>query len=86
MPASPKRRAPTEPSAAVPVDDIIHMALSDHVSFEQIREQHGLSPDEVQALMRRELKRGSYMAWRKRVRRFSDGREFYKSSGRQTRG
>jgi len=54
------------------------MALSDHVSFEQIRALHGLSDDEVKALMRRELKRGSYAAWRKRLREFSDRREVYK--------
>jgi uncharacterized protein (TIGR03643 family) len=58
--------------------EIIEMALSDHVSFEQIRALYGLGPNEVQALMRQQLKRGSYLAWRKRVRRFSERREFYK--------
>jgi len=63
---------------AAAVGDIIQLALSDHVSFDQISVLHGLSADEVKALMRRELKRGSYVAWRKRVRQFSDRREFYK--------
>ena len=54
------------------------MALSDHVSFAQIRALHGLGPDEVQALMRSELKPGSYIAWRKRVRQFTERREAYK--------
>ncbi len=54
------------------------MALSDHVTFAQIRALYGLGPDEVRALMRRRLKPGSYRAWRKRVRRFSDRREVYK--------
>lgn len=54
------------------------MALSDHVSFAQLRAVHGMGPDEVKALMRRELKRGSYLAWRKRVRQFTDQRERYK--------
>lgn len=58
--------------------EIIEMALSDHVSFDQIRDQHGIGPDDVQALMRRELKPGSYRAWRKRVRRFGDRRATYK--------
>lgn len=58
--------------------EIIEMALSDHVSFEQIRALHGLSPSEVKVLMRQQLKRGSYVAWRKRVRAFSQRREFYK--------
>jgi uncharacterized protein (TIGR03643 family) len=66
------------PSQAARVSEIIEMALSDHVSFEQLRASHGLGPDEVKALMRRELKRGSYMAWRKRVRQFTDRRERYK--------
>ena len=54
------------------------MALSDHVSFDLIRSQHGLSPDQVKALMRTELKSGSYRAWRKRVRAFGDRRAAYK--------
>ena len=60
------------------IGEIIQMALSDHVSFEQIRALHGLGPSEVQALMKRELKPGSYLAWRKRVRAFSQRRAFYK--------
>lgn len=67
--------APREPGT---IDEIIEMALSDHVSFDQIRSLHGLGPDEVKALMRQTLKPGSYRAWRKRVRRFSDRREVYK--------
>ena len=58
--------------------EIIEMALSDHVSFAQIRDQHGLSPDQVKALMRAHLKPGSYRAWRKRVRAFADRRDSYK--------
>lgn len=58
--------------------EIIEMALSDHVSFDHIRALHGLGPDEVQALMRRNLKAGSYRAWRKRVRRFGDRRAVHK--------
>lgn len=58
--------------------DIIEMALSDHVRFAQLRASHGLGPDEVKALMRQQLKRRSYVAWRQRVRAFSERREFYK--------
>jgi len=60
------------------IGEIIEMALSDHVSFEQIRTLHGLGPDEVKALMRQNLKPGSYRAWRRRVRAFADRREVYK--------
>ena len=58
--------------------EIIEMALSDHTSFAQIRALHGLSPDQVKALMRSHLAPGSYRAWRRRVRRFADRREVYK--------
>ncbi len=63
---------------AATVGDIIQMALSDHVGFDQIEAQHGLNADQVKALMRRELAPGSYRAWRRRVRRFSDQRAHYK--------
>jgi uncharacterized protein (TIGR03643 family) len=62
----------------VATSEVIEMALSDHVSFDDIRAQYGLRPDEVQTLMRRNLKPGSYRAWRKRVRAFSARRESYK--------
>ena len=63
---------------AAKVSEIIEMALSDAVSFQTIHAVHGLGADAVKALMRRELKPGSYRAWRKRVRQFSDRREVYK--------
>ncbi|ARU02288.1 DUF2805 domain-containing protein [Yoonia vestfoldensis] len=69
--------APADLSAAT-ISEIIEMALSDHTSFAQIRALHGLSPDQVKALMRRELTPGSYRAWRKRVRQFGDRRAIYK--------
>ena len=46
------------------ISEIIEMALSDHVSFENIKSQHNMSEKEVKLLMRRELKVGSYKAWR----------------------
>ncbi len=58
--------------------EIIQMALSDGVGFEQIRGLHGLGPDEVKALMRTHLAPGSYRAWRRRVRRLRDQRAVYK--------
>jgi uncharacterized protein (TIGR03643 family) len=54
------------------------MALSDHIGFDEIRAVHGLSPDQVQALMRSQLTPGSYRSWRRRVRRLSDRRPCYK--------
>ena len=63
---------------AATVGEIVQMALSDHVSFDQIRAAYGTSPDAVKALMRTHLAPGSYRAWRRRVRRFSDQRAVYK--------
>jgi uncharacterized protein (TIGR03643 family) len=60
------------------VSDIIQMALSDHVSFQDIRREYGVAEKDVKALMRDNLKAGSYRAWRKRVRDFGDRRETYK--------
>lgn len=57
---------------------VVEMALSDHVPFETIRLEYGLSEKQVQALMRRVLKAGSYRAWRKRVHDFGTRRETYK--------
>ncbi|PLK28039.1 TIGR03643 family protein [Porphyrobacter sp. TH134] len=58
--------------------EIIEMALSDSASFASIKAVHGLGAGEVQAVMRQALKPGSYRAWRRRVRAFSDRRESYK--------
>ena len=60
------------------ISDVIEMALSDHVSFENIKKLYGLREKDVKALMRTNLKTGSYKAWRKRVRDFSERREHYK--------
>ena len=60
------------------ISEIIEMALSDHASFDHIRSLHGLGPDEVKILMRKNLKPASYRAWRRRVRTFGDRREIYK--------
>jgi uncharacterized protein (TIGR03643 family) len=68
----------SQPLDPATLGEIIEMALSDHVSFDQIRALHGLSADEVKTLMRQNLKSGSYRAWRRRVRDFADRRAVYK--------
>lgn len=60
------------------ISEIIEMALSDHTSFAQIEHLYGLKDKDVKMLMRKSLKRGSYEAWRRRVRSFSDRRANYK--------
>jgi uncharacterized protein (TIGR03643 family) len=64
--------------SASQLSEVIEMALSDHVGFSLIEQQHGVSPDQVKAIMRSHLKPGSYKSWRKRVREFGDRREHYK--------
>ena len=59
-------------------DEIIEMALSDKVPFDAIKELYGLDQHQVKLLMKKELKRGSYRAWRKRVERFTKQRSSYK--------
>ena len=48
--------------------DLIGMAWSDKVSFEEIEKKTGVSEKEVINLMRKSLKKNSYILWRKRVR------------------
>lgn len=66
------------PLSDAAVSEVIEMALSDHVSFATITAQTGLSADAVKALMRSNLKPGSYRAWRKRVKDFGTRRAVYK--------
>jgi len=49
-------------------NDIIGMAWQDRVPFEEIKKKTGFSEKEVIQLMRKKLKRKSYILWRKRVR------------------
>ena len=60
------------------ISEIIQMALSDHVSFNDIQTEYGISDKQVKTLMRDTLKSGNYKTWRKRVRDFGDRRENYK--------
>jgi len=57
---------------------IIEMALSDHISFADIRTEYGLQEKQVKALMRDSLRPSSYKTWRKRVRMFGTRRAHYK--------
>ncbi len=49
------------------IDRIIQMAWEDRTSFDVIRSQFGLTPGEVIAVMRRELKPSSFRLWRART-------------------
>lgn len=49
------------------IDRIIEMAWEDRTPFEAIEIQFGLSEAKVIALMRKNLKRKSFLLWRERV-------------------
>ena len=49
------------------IDRIIEMAWEDRTPFDAIKAQFKLTESEVRALMRKQLKRSSYILWRKRV-------------------
>ena len=64
----------------MPNDDVIGMAWADRISFEEIKKKTGLNEKEVIKIMRRNLKRKSYLLWRKRVRgRLTKHRKLFKS-------
>ena len=49
------------------LSELIELALSDKVSFKAIKSEFGLKEIEVKNLMRKNLRSGSYTAWRKRI-------------------
>ena len=60
------------------LSEIIQMALSDHITFSEIESQYGLREDQVKKIMRKNIKPSSYRTWRKRGKRFSERRQYYK--------
>ena len=50
------------------INNIIEMAWCDKTSFDSIKFQTNLSEKEVISIMRNNLKKNSYILWRKRVR------------------
>jgi uncharacterized protein (TIGR03643 family) len=58
--------------------EFLHIALSDHVSFSLIGKTYGLNHDEIKNYMKLFLSPGSYRAWRKRVKLFTQRRQTYK--------
>ena len=62
------------------INDVIGMAWADIISFEEIKKKTGLSEKEVIKIMRTNLKKKSYLLWRKRVRgRVTKHRKLLKS-------
>ncbi len=60
--------------------DVIGMAWADRISFKEIKKKTGLSEKEVIKIMRKNLKKKSYILWRKRVRgRLTKHRKLFKT-------
>ena len=49
------------------IDRIIEMAWEDRTPFEAINFQFGLKEKDVRIIMRNEMKKNSFIMWRKRV-------------------
>ena len=61
-------------------DEVIGMAWRDKISFDEIKKKTGLNEKEVIKLMRKKLKKKSYILWRKRVKgRITKHRRLFKS-------
>ena len=61
-------------------NDVIGMAWADRISFEEIKKKTDLSEKEVIKIMRNNLKKKSYILWRKRVRgRLTKHRKLFKT-------
>jgi uncharacterized protein (TIGR03643 family) len=71
-------KSPSKALTEAEKGEFIMMALSDHVSFDLIALSFGMSHDDIKRHMKSYLAPGSYRAWRKRVRAFSDQRAQYK--------
>ena len=57
----------TQALSAADLSRVIEMAWEDRTPFDAIEQHFGLSEPQVIALMRKELKRGSFNLWRERV-------------------
>ena len=50
------------------IDRVIEMAWEDRTTFADIQKQFGIQEKEVIKLMKENMKRSSFLMWRKRVR------------------
>jgi len=62
------------------INRVIEMAWEDRTPFEAIRIQFGLRENDVKKIMRTNLKRSSYILWRKRVESGTSSKHLKKRS------
>ena len=60
------------------ISDIISLALSDDVSFDNIKKMYDINSDEIKRVMKDNVSFGSYKRWRARVKKFTERRKHYK--------
>ena len=60
------------------ISDIISLALSDDVSFDNIKKMYDINSDEIKRVMKDNVSFGSYKRWRVRVKKFTERRKHYK--------
>ena len=60
------------------ISDIISLALSDDVSFDNIKKMYDINSDEIKRVMKDNVSFGSYKRWRERVKKFTVRRKHYK--------
>lgn len=58
---------PLKSLTAADIDRIIEMAWEDRTTFDTISDQFGVSEAEVIKIMRKSMKRSSFLMWRERV-------------------
>ena len=54
------------------ISDIISLALSDEVSFDNIKKMYDINSDEIKRVMKDNVSFGSYKRWRERVKKFTE--------------
>ena len=59
-------------------DELIEKAWCDKTDFNSIKESDNLNENEVKKILRKTLKKKSYIVWRKRVAKIKSNRKFNK--------
>lgn len=63
----PQSKSPQSQLTMADIDRIVEMAWEDRTTFDTIYDQFGISEAEVIKIMRRSMKRSSFLMWRERV-------------------
>ena len=64
------------------IDRIIQMAWEDRTPFEAIEHQFGIKENDVRKIMRKEMKKSSFLMWRERVKSRKTKHKSFSQAGR----